>query len=152
MGLPLWLLVSMDVRHSHRLGPSPILGSLGPSHQRCHKSWVSLWGPFCVHGVLGILQRQVRVTHTYQTESMPSSIILIVDTLILELLAFMVGHCVYLRMRPLQCICKFDIAAKVYVPRWFVSNFVFVFQWLNLHWTHLLWDLFRLPLLQGLPR
>lgn len=31
--------------------PSSTLGSFGPFHLWCHKSWVSFWGPFCVlHG------------------------------------------------------------------------------------------------------
>ena len=38
---------------SQHPGPSPTLGSLGLSDQRCHKSWMSLWGPPCAHGVLG---------------------------------------------------------------------------------------------------
>jgi hypothetical protein len=40
-------------RRSKRPGPSPTLGSLGPSYQWCHKSWVSLRGPPCAHGVAG---------------------------------------------------------------------------------------------------
>jgi hypothetical protein len=35
-------------------GPSPTLGSLGPSHHRRYKSRVSLRGPFCALGVSGI--------------------------------------------------------------------------------------------------
>ena len=42
------------------LGPSPILGSLGPSHQWRHKSRASLQGPPCDHGVAGSLQEEVR--------------------------------------------------------------------------------------------
>ena len=53
MALPSWLLVSVGGRRSQRLGPSPALGSLGPSHQWCHKSRVSLWAPPCAHGVVG---------------------------------------------------------------------------------------------------
>jgi hypothetical protein len=36
----------------------PTLGSLGPSHQWRHKSWVSLRGPPCVHGVGALLMRR----------------------------------------------------------------------------------------------
>ena len=35
------------------LGPSPTLGSLGPSHQQRLKSRVSLRGPPCAHGISG---------------------------------------------------------------------------------------------------
>jgi hypothetical protein len=35
---PSWLLVRVGGRHSQRPGPSPILGSLGPSHHWRHKS------------------------------------------------------------------------------------------------------------------
>ena len=41
-------------------GPSPTLGSLGPSHQWCHKSRASLRGPPCAHGVAGTPQGEVR--------------------------------------------------------------------------------------------
>ena len=44
------------------LGHSPTLGSLGPSHQWCHKSQASLRGPPCVHGVVGTSQREVHDT------------------------------------------------------------------------------------------
>src|ERR1700684_3273872 len=54
MALPSLLLVSMGGRRSQRPGPSPTLGSLGPSHHRRHKSRVSLRGPPCAHGVSGI--------------------------------------------------------------------------------------------------
>jgi hypothetical protein len=40
-------------RRSKRPGPSPTLGSLGPSHQWRHKSRVSFRGPPCAHGVAG---------------------------------------------------------------------------------------------------
>ena len=60
MALPSWLLVSMGGRCSQCLGPSPILGSLGPFHHWRHKSRVSLWGPPCAHGVLGTLHEEVR--------------------------------------------------------------------------------------------
>ena len=49
----------MGGRRFQRLGPSPTLGSLGPSFQWRHKSQVSLWGPPCVHGALGILHGEV---------------------------------------------------------------------------------------------
>ena len=42
MALSSWLIVSMDRRQSQCPGPSHTLGSLEPSHQRRHKSWVSL--------------------------------------------------------------------------------------------------------------
>ena len=48
---PSWLLVSVGGGRSQRLGPSPILGSLGPSHQQRHQSRVSLQGLPCAHGV-----------------------------------------------------------------------------------------------------
>src|ERR1700684_543537 len=54
MALPSRLLVSVGGRRSQRPGPSPTLGSLGPSHHRRHKSRVSLRGPPCAHGVSGI--------------------------------------------------------------------------------------------------
>ena len=41
-------------------GPSPTLGSLGPSHQWRHKSQASLRGPPCAHGVAGTPQGEVR--------------------------------------------------------------------------------------------
>jgi hypothetical protein len=60
MALPSWLLVFVGGRRSQRPGPSPTLGSLGPSHHRRHKSWVSLRGPPCAHGVLDIPFGEVR--------------------------------------------------------------------------------------------
>ena len=33
------------------------------SHQQCHKSQVSLWGPPCTYGVLGIPHGEVRNNH-----------------------------------------------------------------------------------------
>jgi hypothetical protein len=96
-------------------GPSPTLGSLGPSHHRRHKSRVSLRGPLCAHGVSGIPFGEVRDTHSHQTESMPSSTILVVGTPILEVPSSMVRHCVYLRARPRQCVFKFGIVPKVSV-------------------------------------
>jgi len=115
MALPSCLLVSVGGRRSQRPGPSPTLGSLGPSHQRRHKSRVSLRGPPCAHGVLGTPHGEVRDTHPHQTESMPSSTILVVGTPIRELPSSMVRHCVYLRARPPQCIYKFGIVPKVSV-------------------------------------
>ena len=50
----------MGGRHSQRPGPSPTLGSLGPSYQRRHKTRVSLRGPPCAHGVLGTPHEDVR--------------------------------------------------------------------------------------------
>jgi hypothetical protein len=49
-------------RRSQRPGPSPTLVSLGPSHHRRHKSRVSLRGPLCALGVLGISYGEVRDT------------------------------------------------------------------------------------------
>jgi hypothetical protein len=49
-------------RRPKRPGPSPTLGSLGPSHQWCHKSRVSLRGPPCAHGVAGTPHGEVRDT------------------------------------------------------------------------------------------
>ena len=50
----------MDGRRLKRLGPSPILGSLGPSHQWRHKSRLSLREPSCAHGVVGTPHGEVR--------------------------------------------------------------------------------------------
>jgi hypothetical protein len=60
MAFPSWLLVSVGGRRSQRPGPSPTLGSLGPSHYRRHKSRVSLRGPPCALGVSGIPFGEVR--------------------------------------------------------------------------------------------
>ena len=105
----------MGGRRSQRPGPSPTLGSLGPSHHRRHKSGVSLRGPPCAQGVSGIPYGEVRDTPPHQIESMPSSTILVVGILILKLSSSMVRHCVYLRTRPPQCIFKFGIVSKVFV-------------------------------------
>ena len=51
---------SVGGRHSQHLGPSPTLGSLGPSHQRHHKSRVLLQGPLCAHVVSGAPHGEVR--------------------------------------------------------------------------------------------
>jgi hypothetical protein len=58
-------------RCSQRPGPSPTLGSLGPSHHRRQKSRVSLRGPPCAHGVLDILFREVRNTHPHHDHLVP---------------------------------------------------------------------------------
>jgi hypothetical protein len=100
---------------SQRPGPSPTLGSLGPSHYRRHKSWVSLQGPLCALGVSGISFGEVRDTHPHQIESMPSLTTLVVGTLIHELPSSMVRHCVYLKAQPPQCIFSFGIVPKVCV-------------------------------------
>jgi hypothetical protein len=102
-------------RRSQRPGPSPTLGSLGPSHHRRHKSRVSLRGPPCAHGVSDIPFGEVRDTHPHQMESMPSSTILVVGTPIRKLPSSMVRHCVYLRAQPPQCIFKLGIVPKVSV-------------------------------------
>ena len=60
MALCAWLLVGVCGRNSQRPGPSPTLRSLGPSHQRCYKSHVSLRGPPCARGVSGIPHGDVR--------------------------------------------------------------------------------------------
>ena len=133
MALPSCLLVSVGGRRSQRPGPSPTLGSLGPSHQRRHKSRVSLRGPPCAHGVSGTPHGEVRDTHPHQTESMPSSTILVVGTPILKLPSSMVRHCVYLRARPPQCIFKFGIVPKGVVPRWSVSDLGSLLQGPNLN-------------------
>ena len=52
MALPLWLVVFMGGRRFQCPGPSPTLGSLGPSHQWRHKSWGPLRGLPCAHGVV----------------------------------------------------------------------------------------------------
>ena len=45
------------------IGASPTLGSLGHSHQWRHKSWVSLRGPPCAHGVSGTPHEEARNTN-----------------------------------------------------------------------------------------
>ena len=62
MALSLWLLISIGEGHSQHPGPSPILGSFGPSHQRHHKSRVSLEGFLCAQGVLGTPHGEMRDT------------------------------------------------------------------------------------------
>ena len=59
-GLTLVTLISMGERRSQCSGPSLTLGSLGPSHQRRHKSRVSLRGPLYAHGVLDTPHGAVR--------------------------------------------------------------------------------------------
>src|SRR6202048_4247186 len=113
MALPSCFLVSVGGRRSQRPGPSSTLGSLGPSHQRRHKSRVSLRGPPCARCFSGTPHGEVRATHPHQTKSMPSSTILVVGTPILKLPSSMVRYCVYLRARPPQCIFKFGIVLKV---------------------------------------
>ena len=60
MALPPCFLVFVGGRHSQRLGSSPTLGSLGPSHQLRHKSRVSLRGPPCAHDVSDTPHGEVR--------------------------------------------------------------------------------------------
>jgi hypothetical protein len=55
-----WILAPVGGRRSQRPGPSPTLGSLGPSHHWRHKSRVSLRSPPCAHGVSGIPYGEVR--------------------------------------------------------------------------------------------
>jgi len=64
MAIPSWLLVFVGGTRSQRPGPSPTLGSLGPSHQRRHKSPVSLQSPPCVQGVSGTPYGEVRDMYT----------------------------------------------------------------------------------------
>src|ERR1700738_3181098 len=71
MALPSCLLVSVGGRRSQRPGPSPTLGSLGPSHQRRYKSRVSLRGPPCAHGVLSTPHGEVRDTAGSESPSFP---------------------------------------------------------------------------------
>ena len=59
IALSSYLLVSMGGRRSQCLGPSPTLGSLGPSHQWRHKSRMLLQGSPCVHDVSGTPNREV---------------------------------------------------------------------------------------------
>ena len=59
-GFHLCILVSVGGKRSQRAGPSPTLGSLGPSRQRRHKSRVSLRDPLCPHGVSSIPHGEVR--------------------------------------------------------------------------------------------
>ena len=70
----------MGGRYSQYPGPSPTLGSFGPSHHRRPKSRVSLRCLPYAHGALGTLHEEVRDIHHHQTESTPSSIIFIVGT------------------------------------------------------------------------
>jgi hypothetical protein len=87
---------------------SPILDSFGPSHQRCHKSRVSLRGPRSV------------------------------ATLISSLNYF--GHFYFL--------ARVTSANPSHSG---ISDLRSFIQGPNLHWTHLLWDSLRFPLLWGLP-
>jgi hypothetical protein len=82
--------------------PAPQVPGVTPGSPLC---------PWCFGHPFG----EVRDTHPHQTESMPSSTILVVGTPILELPSSMVRHCVYLRARPPQCIYKFGIVPKVSV-------------------------------------
>ena len=56
---------SVGGRHYQHMGPSTTLGSLGPSHLWRHKSWVSLWGPPCAHGVASTPHGEVHNTHPH---------------------------------------------------------------------------------------
>src|ERR1700684_2358096 len=67
--------------------PAPQVPGVTPGSPLC---------PWCFGHPFG----EVRDTHPHQTESMPSSTILVVGTPILELPSSMVPHCVYLRARP----------------------------------------------------
>ena len=44
------------------------IGSLGPSYQRHHESWVSLWDPLCAHGILGTPHGEVHDTYGLGTK------------------------------------------------------------------------------------
>src|SRR5579872_3821578 len=72
MASPSCLLISVGGRRSQRPEPSPTLGSLGPSHQRRHKSRVSLRGPPCAQGVSGTPYGEVRDTVAFLTHWPPS--------------------------------------------------------------------------------
>ena len=48
------------VKGASKGSDTPIVGSLGPSHQWRHKSQVSLRGLPCTHGVLGSPHGEVR--------------------------------------------------------------------------------------------
>ena len=50
-------------------GPSPTLGSLGPSHQWRYKSRAPLRGPPCAHGVAGTPQGEVRDSEALREEN-----------------------------------------------------------------------------------
>ena len=50
----------MGGRRTQCPGPSSTQGSLGPSHHRCHKSWVSFPGHACIHGILSTPHGKVR--------------------------------------------------------------------------------------------
>ena len=63
MALPLCLLISVGGRCAQRPGPSPTLGSLGPSHEQRHKSRVSLRSPPCAHDVSGTPLGEVHDRH-----------------------------------------------------------------------------------------
>ena len=63
MALPSWLLVFVGGRRSHCPGPSPTLGSFGPSHHWRYKSRVSLRGPPCACSVLGIPLERCATKH-----------------------------------------------------------------------------------------
>ena len=128
MELSYCLLVSVGGRRSQHLESSTTLESLGPSHQRRHKSRVSLQSPFCAHGISGTLYEEVRDTQPHQTESMPTSTILVVGTSILKLPSSMVQHFGYLRV-PLLIWHSL----KGIVPTWFISNLGSLFHGGNLH-------------------
>ena len=97
------------------------LRSLGPSHQRHHKSQVSLWGPPCALGVLGSPYGEVCDTHLQQTESMPSSTILVVSTPMLKLPSSAVRHCINLGGNPHNASSNWH-SPKGICPR-YLSNF-----------------------------
>ena len=60
MAIPLCLVVSMCNRCSQCPGPSPTLGSVGPLHQRSHKSQVLFRRFPCAQGILGTFNGEVR--------------------------------------------------------------------------------------------
>ena len=110
MALPSWILVSMSGRRSQHPGPSPTLGSLGPSHQWRHKSRVSLRGPPCAHGVAGTPHEEVRdiCTCSIGCKSGPSKCLLDFKTASFIGSLCLTGNCLNLWM--ITKSCTSDIA------------------------------------------
>ena len=103
-------LVSVGERCLQLLGPSPTLGSLGPSHLWRHKSWLSLQGTPCVHVVAGTPHGEVR------------------DILSLSVLKFLEGDEVGLlektvseKLRLFVNLCEWVVLSWV---KWRISNVV----------------------------
>jgi hypothetical protein len=141
--LTLMTLISVDGRHSQCLGPSCTLGSFGPSHQRRHKSRVSLWSSYCAHGVSSTPHGKVRNTHPYQTKLMPLST-RSRHTNFQVFIFYGVTFC-NLRAQSLKMRLQIWHCLKT------LATFGSLLQGPSLHWTHLLWDSFGLPFFWGLP-